>query len=134
MTIKDVLAPHALARSVGVGRLLAGGGFLLAPVGSTRALGLDTATAKRVSFLARMMAARDVVIGAGTAAAGRGTGRPATWLLAGAVADATDAVVIAGALKSGRARGPVAAAVVGIAAVAAAVAAVGALGALRRPN
>lgn len=134
MTIKDVLAPHSLARSVGLGRILAGGGFLLAPVGSTRVLGLDTATAKRVSFLARMMAARDVVIGAGTAASGRGTGRPAAWLLAGAVADATDAVVIAGALKSGQARGPVAAAVVGVAGVAAAVAAVGALSALRRPN
>jgi hypothetical protein len=134
MTMKDVLAPHSLARSIGLGRLLAGGGFLLAPVASTRALGLDTATAKRVSFLAQMMAARDVVIGAGTAASGRGTGRPGAWLLAGAVADATDAVVIAGALKAGRARGPVAAGVVGIAAVAAGVAAVGALGAFRRPN
>ena len=71
-TIKGSLAPHQLARAIGLGRMIAGGGFLLAPIGSTRVLGLDTATAKRVSFLARMMAVRDVVIGAGTAAAGRG--------------------------------------------------------------
>lgn len=132
MSVQNRLAPKALARSIGVGRVLAGGGFLLAPVASTRILGLDTATAKRVSFLARMMAARDIVIGAGTAAASGESGRPGLWLLAGAVADATDAVVITGALKQGRARGPVAAAVVAVAAGAAAVATIGALGTLRR--
>lgn len=132
MTLKDRLAPTVLARSIGLGRMLLGGGFLLAPVASTRILGVDTATAKRVTFLARMMAARDVVIGAGTAAASTNGGRPSMWLLAGAAADATDAVVIAGALKQGRARGPVAAAVVAGAAGAAAVAAVGALAGLRR--
>ncbi len=132
MSMKDRLAPKALARSIGLGRMIAGGGFLLAPVASTRILGLDTATAKRVSFLARMMAARDVVIGAGTAVASANGGRPGPWLLAGAVADATDATVISAALKQGRARGPVAAGVVGVAAGAAAVAAVAALGTFRR--
>lgn len=115
-----------------MGRLLLGGGFLVAPVASTRVLGVDTATAKRVSFLAQMMAARDMAIGAGTAASSTGGRNPAGWLLAGAVADATDAVVIAGALRSGRARGPVAAGIVGGAVGLSAIAVFGAVGALRR--
>jgi hypothetical protein len=130
--LRRLLAPDAIARSIGLGRLLLGGGFLIAPVASTRVLGVDTATAKRVSFLAQMMAARDMAIGAGTAASSTGGRNPAGWLLAGAVADATDAVVIAGALKSGRARGPVAGGIVGGAVALSAVAVFGAVGALRR--
>jgi hypothetical protein len=130
--MRDLLEPRTLARLIGTGRVLLGGAFLAAPVASTRALGLDSATAKRVSFLARMMAARDVAIGAGTAAASCRGGRPGGWLLAGALADAADAVVIAGALKSGRANGPVAAGVAGGAVALAAVATVGAATALRR--
>jgi hypothetical protein len=130
--LRRLLAPDAIACSIGLGRLLLGGGFLIAPVASTRVLGVDTATAKRVSFLAQMMAARDMAIGAGTALSStRGRG-PAGWLLAGAVADATDAVVIAGALKSGRARGPVASGIVGGAVALSAVAVFGAVGSLRR--
>ena len=130
--MRDLLEPRTLARLIGTGRVLLGGAFLAAPVASTRALGLDSATAKRVSFLARMMAARDVAIGAGTAAAAGQGGRPGGWLLAGAFADAADAVVIAGALKSGRASGPVAAGVAGGAVALAAVAVVGGATALRR--
>jgi hypothetical protein len=130
--MRDSLEPRALARIIGTGRVLLGGAFLAAPVASTRALGLDSATAKRVSFLARMMAARDVAIGAGTAAASCGGGRPGGWLLAGAFADAADAVVIVGALKNKRANGPIAAGVVGGAVALAAVAAVGGLSGLRR--
>jgi hypothetical protein len=126
------LAPDAIARSIGLGRLVLGGGFLVAPVASTRVLGVDTATAKRVTFLAQMMAARDMAIGAGTAAASTGGRNPAGWLLAGAVADATDAVVIAGALKSGRVKGPLAAGMVGGAVAMSALAVFGAAGALRR--
>lgn len=131
-----LLTPDALARSIGVGRLVLGGSFLVAPVTATRVLGVDTATAKRVSFLAQMMAARDVAIGAGTAASVRrrsdgrprqaGRGDSAGWLLAGAVADAADAVVIARALRSGRARGAIATGLVGGAAALAAVATYGA--------
>ena len=130
--MRDLLEPRTLARLIGTGRVLLGGAFLAAPVASTRALGLDSATAKRVSFLARMMAARDVAIGAGTAAASRPGGRPGGWLLAGAFADAADAVVIVGALKNKRANGPIAAGVVGGAVALAAVAAVGGLSGLRR--
>ncbi|MGH8959695.1 MAG: hypothetical protein ACRDWT_00555 [Jatrophihabitantaceae bacterium] len=130
--MRRLLARHALARSIGLGRLVFGTALLLAPVASTRVLGLDTATAKRVSFLARMTAARDIAIGAGTAAAaGR---RPVGWLLAGAAADACDAVVIAQALRSGRLRGPIATGVVGGAAAVSALAVVGAASSCRRPG
>lgn len=129
---RRLLAPRALARSIGIGRLVLGGGFLLAPVASTRVLGVDSATAKRVTFLAQMMAARDMAIGAGTAATSTGDREPAGWLLAGAVADATDAVVIAKALNSGHARGPVAAGIAGGAIALSAVAVYGAWGSLRR--
>jgi hypothetical protein len=101
-----------------VGRLAVGGAFLVAPVVSTRVLGLDTATAKRVSFLARMAAARDIGLGAGTLNAGA-TAAAAPWLAAGAAADAVDAVVIAGAMRHGAARGlPALGIVVGAAATA----------------
>jgi hypothetical protein len=124
--------PDALARSIGVGRVVLGGGFLLAPALSTRILGVDSATAKRVTFLAQMMAARDVAIGAGTALAATGGRNPAGWLLAGAVADGTDAVVIARAVASGRASGPIAVGIAGGAVAVSALAVFGALGAARR--
>jgi len=129
--LRRLLRPRTLARWIGLGRVVLGGGFLLAPVASTRVLGVDTATAKRVTFLAQMMAARDVAIGAGTAAASVGGRNPAGWLLAGAAADAVDAAAIAGALRAGRVRGPVATGLVG---GAAALAAVAAFGAIRRPG
>jgi hypothetical protein len=95
-----------------------GGAFLAAPVLSMRILGLDTETAKRVTLLARMAAARDVVIGVGTLAS-RGRSQ-AGWLLAGAAADTADAVLIATALRQRRAAG-LPAAGIALGAVAAAV-------------
>jgi hypothetical protein len=96
-----------------------GGGLLLTPVAATRALGLDTATAKRVSYLARMAAVRDIGIGVGTLHAGP-TRAAVPWLVVGAAADAVDAVAIAGAMRAGSARGlPAAGVVVGAVGVAA---------------
>lgn len=82
-----------------------GAGFLAAPVMSVRVLGLDSATAARVTWLARMTAIRDGVVGAGTVAtSARGSGA-AGWLLAGSVSDAVDAVILASALRDGRVGG-----------------------------
>jgi hypothetical protein len=112
---KFIGSPQSIAASIGVGRLVIGGAFLLAPKLSVRILGVDAATAKRVTFLARMAAARDIGLGAGTLAAGPGAAA-APWLLAGAAADAVDAVVIAGAMRQGTTRGiPAAGIVVGAA-------------------
>jgi hypothetical protein len=93
--------PSRIGRSLGAARLAVGVGFLAAPVASTRVLGLDTATAKRIRFLARMAAVRDLVLGAGTLAAGRDPRALRRWVAAGAVADLGDAIVIGTATRSG---------------------------------
>jgi peptide-methionine (R)-S-oxide reductase len=113
---------QAIGTGIGAARVLVGVTFLVAPVTSVRVLGMDTATAKRVTHLARMAAVRDIALGAG-ALAGLERGAGGGWLLAGAGTDAADAVLIAGALRSGKARGLVAS---GIALGALASAAIGA--------
>ena len=86
--------------SLGALRVAVGVGFLAAPVSSTRVLGLDTATAKRIAFLARMTAVRDLVLGAGALASWRDPRALRRWVLAGAVSDLGDAVVITAAMRS----------------------------------
>jgi hypothetical protein len=96
--------PDSMVRQLAVGRVAFAAVFLAAPVPGVRLLGTDTATAQRVSWLTRMMAVRDGALGVGALNAAR-SGDPRPWLIAGAVSDAVDAVVIAGALKSGRVKG-----------------------------
>jgi hypothetical protein len=107
-----------LATAIGIGRLALGTAFLVAPTVSARILGVDAGAASRMRFLARMTAARDLGLGAGTLAAGPGRAA-APWLVAGGFADAVDAVAIAAALRTGTTRGvPAAAIAVGAAATA----------------
>jgi hypothetical protein len=88
----------AAALAIGIGRLAVGVVFLANPVLSVRLLGVDSATAARLDWLARMAAARDAAIGLGTVASSR-TGRGVNaWLLAGAACDAADAAVLSNAL------------------------------------
>lgn len=112
---------RSVALAIGLSRTLIGATFLAAPVPALRMLGVDTATAKRMTWLSRMAAARDGVLGAGTlmsSANGRGS---APWLLAGAVADAADAAAIAAALRTRKVAGIGAIGMVGAAGAAAAV-------------
>ena len=92
----------ALTRALGLSRLAVGAAFLAAPVPSVRLLGVDSGTARRMTFLARMAAARDLALGAGSVAAGRGA---ASWVLAAALADAVDAAAIATAIRQRQAGG-----------------------------
>jgi hypothetical protein len=94
----------AMTRQLGAGRAAFAAGILAAPVLSIRLLGVDTATAQRVTWLTRMMAVRDAALGVGTVLSAR-TGGATPWLVGGAVSDLVDAVVLAGALKQGRAKG-----------------------------
>ena len=89
---------------IGLGRVAIGAVFFTAPVTALRIVGADSATAARVTWLSRMTAARDVVLGAGTTQAASGGGG-AGWLLAGAVSDAVDAVALAQAVRERRAGG-----------------------------
>jgi hypothetical protein len=68
-------------------------------------LGTDAATARRASWVARMVAVRDLALGLGTLSAAR-TGTAPPWLLAGALSDTGDALAVATALKQGRVGGP----------------------------
>jgi hypothetical protein len=113
--------PAAMAVQLAAGRTAAGAVILALPVLSARLLGADSATAKRVSWLTRMMAVRDAAIGAGGLAAARGTGSPGPWIIAGAVSDTVDAIVLTQALRQGRAKGVPAIAVVPVAAGSAAL-------------
>src|SRR5947208_909045 len=120
--------PEALALQIAAGRAVIAASILASPVRTVRMMGADTATAARVTWLTRMMGARDAAIGVGGVAALRGKGGAGgPWLLAGAASDAVDALVIAGALKRGRVKGIVPAAIVPLAAGTAAVGAVTAL-------
>jgi hypothetical protein len=131
---REIRTPEAdaLAVQLSAGRTGAGAVILALPVLSARLLGADSATAKRVSWLTRMMAVRDAAIGAGGLAAARGKSSAAPWLIAGAVADTVDAVVLTQARRQGRVKGLTAAAVVPIAAGSAAVGALTAFRLLRR--
>ncbi len=84
------------ARSIAVqlayGRIALGAGLVLAPRLFVAAwTGRDSATGSG-RVLAAALGARDVAIGVGTARALAGARPPREWLLAGALADATDCV------------------------------------------
>ena len=91
-----------IAIGVGVGRVLVGASFLANPVASVRFLGVDTATATRLQWLARMTAARDAALGFGTLASGLHRRGMNGWLLAGAACDVVDGLVIADAARRGQ--------------------------------
>ncbi len=100
-------------------RLAAGVAMLGRPEAAARALGQDAGTAARAQWLMRLVAARDLALGAG-ALAGAATGQaPRSWIAAGAASDAVDAVVIASAVRTGRLAGPRAWLTAGVAAVSA---------------
>jgi hypothetical protein len=120
---RTLASARTIGMCVGASRLAIGAAFLAAPVMSVRILGLDSATAARVAWLARMTAIRDGVVGAGTVVSSARADGASGWLLAGAVSDAVDAAVLISALREGRVGGWRARAIAGGAVAAAAVAA-----------
>ena len=95
-------ANRLIAAGIGGGRIAIGVSFLSSPVRFLRMIGLDTASATRVTWLARTAGVRDVVLGVGTLVVAV-TGRSDTsWLLAGAACDAVDALVTGAAAREGR--------------------------------
>jgi hypothetical protein len=65
-----------------------------------RPLGVDRITAQRMSWLVRMLGARDFALGAGTLAAIR-RGGLAPWLLLAGASDTVDALVLGRATARG---------------------------------
>lgn len=93
---------HSPAAALGAGRLVIGGAFLAFPVASVRLLGVDSASAGRLSWLARMAAARDLVLGLGLLGAAVTQRGRVPALLATALVDATDAGLVALAARDAR--------------------------------
>ncbi|WP_338185036.1 hypothetical protein [Jatrophihabitans sp.] len=93
-------AADTVANGLGLGRVAIGVGFLADPISSVRVLGVDTGSAKRMTFLARMAAGRDIVLGLGVLLA-RSPESKAGWVAAGAGADVVDAVAISAGMRSG---------------------------------
>ena len=95
-------ANRLIAAGIGGGRIAIGVSFLSSPITFLRLIGLDTASAARVTWLARIAGIRDVVLGAGTLVASVTGGDETSWLLAGAACDAVDAVVTGVAARDRR--------------------------------
>jgi hypothetical protein len=89
-------------RALAAVRVGIGAAMLARPELLPRTLGVDAGTAARVSWLVRMLGAREVALGAGTLAAAR-RGDARDWILAEAVSDAVDALAFAGAAERGHA-------------------------------
>lgn len=117
-------APDSTALQISTGRTAFAIAIMAAPVTCLRLLGADSATARRVTWLTRMMAVRDGALGVGGALAARRGGSVPPWLLGGAVADAVDAMVIARAVREGRVKGVLPTTVAPLAALMAAAGAV----------
>lgn len=118
---------NELLDGLGAGRTAAGAVLVAAPALCLRLLGTDSATARRVTWLTRMMGVRDGAIGVGALVAAR-RGNPLPWVVAGAVSDAVDTLALGAAVKQGRLRGPV---VRGIVPLSGGAAVIGAWSALR---
>lgn len=93
---------HSLTVLLGAGRLGLGAAFLAFPAGSVRLLGVDSASAARMAWLARLAAARDIALGAGVVGAAVTHRGRIPALVATSLCDAADAVVVAGAAREHR--------------------------------
>jgi peptide-methionine (R)-S-oxide reductase len=94
------LSAVTVARLFAAGRVAAGAAVLLRPEALARALRVDTSTARRTSWLARMFGIRDLALGAGTLFALTRGGQPLPWLLASAASDAVDTTALGSGLRS----------------------------------
>ena len=87
-----------------VGRTAAGVSMITRPRMLPQLMGVDSAAATRVGWAVQMLGAREVAVGLGTLASVRGGDRRATrtWVAAGVLCDAVDALAMTGALLRGR--------------------------------
>ena len=100
MQASDLLSVERLA----LGRAAVGVSMLARPTLLPRALGVDSATAKRMAWSSQMLGARELALGLGTWTALRQQNARAArlWLMAGLLSDAVDALAVGAAAASGR--------------------------------
>ncbi len=101
---------------LGLGRAAAGVSMVTRPGLLAGAMGVDPQTAARTSWVVQMLGAREIAVGLGSVVGLRGDRRTRrTWLSAGLLCDAVDAVALAAAVKGKRVGALPGAAVVAIA-------------------
>jgi hypothetical protein len=93
------LSGGEMAKLFAAGRVAVGAAVLARPEVLTRGFRIDSATARRVGWLARMFGVRDMVLGAGTLYALSRDAAPGPWLLASAASDAVDAAALSAAIR-----------------------------------
>jgi hypothetical protein len=100
--VAERVSPAQLA----LGRTGAGSMMVLRPRVLPQLLGVDSATARRMSWTVQMLGAREVALGLGTLTALRRPDGAAarTWVAAGVLCDAVDVLAVGGALLRGRLR------------------------------
>ena len=103
-SLASSLRERATVGRLAAGRTAVGASMIARPRMLPGLMGVDSATATRVGWTVQMLGAREVAVGLGTLAALRtGDGRAArTWVAAGVLCDAVDALTMAGALLRGR--------------------------------
>lgn len=114
---------RASVSQLALGRAGVGAAMIARPRMLPQLMGVDSATATRVGWSVQMLGAREVAVGLGTLAAVRGGDRRAarTWVAAGVLCDAVDALAMTGALLRGRVTKAAGAATVAVALSAVAV-------------
>ena len=95
---------RATVGQLALGRAAAGASMIVRPTMLPRLMGVDSAAATRLGWSVQMLGAREVAVGLGTLASVRGGDRRATrtWVAAGVLCDAVDALAMTGALLRGR--------------------------------
>lgn len=91
---RDPVSTISLAR-VGFGVM-----FAIVPGLVPRLLGVDRQTAKRIGWLPRLVAGREIALGAGTLLAQRAGQDTRYWMASQAFSDATDGVAMLAALRN----------------------------------
>jgi hypothetical protein len=86
------------------GRAAVGTSMLARPTMLAKSAGVDSTTAARLSWLTRMLGARELALGAGTLLALRRGRNVEEWALAQAFSDAVDAAAFGGAVARGNVR------------------------------
>ena len=103
-SLLQAAAERATPEQLALGRVGAGTVMVVRPRLLPRLLGVDSATSARVGWAVQMLGVRDAALGLGTLVALRAGDRRAarTWLAAGVLCDAVDALAVSGALARGR--------------------------------
>lgn len=103
-TLASSVRERASVGQLALGRAGVGASMIVRPRMMPQMLGVDSATATRVGWAVQMLGAREVAVGLGTFASVRGGDRRATrtWVAAGVLCDAVDALAMTGALLRGR--------------------------------